>query len=48
MINPRHFLRMTRWARNPPSEKRVKPVIAIVLICALVFLIEPTSDGQTH
>jgi hypothetical protein len=40
MINPRHFLRMSRWARNPPSEKRVKLVITIVLICALIFLIE--------
>ncbi|MDG1076445.1 MAG: hypothetical protein P8P65_07300 [Planktotalea sp.] len=40
MINPRHFLRMSRWARNPPSKKRVKLVITIVLICALIFLIE--------
>lgn len=40
MINPRHFLRMSRWARNPPSEKRVKFVIAIILICAALALIE--------
>jgi len=40
MLNPRHFLKMSRWARNPPSEKRVKFVILIILICAGIYLFE--------
>ncbi|MEP5152043.1 hypothetical protein [Planktotalea sp.] len=40
MINPRHFLRMAKWAHRPPSEKRVKFVIMIILICAALFLVE--------
>ncbi|MGB7317287.1 MAG: hypothetical protein WBC85_04900 [Planktotalea sp.] len=40
MLNPRHFLRMARWARRPPSEKRVKLVILVILICGGLFLIE--------
>ncbi len=40
MINPRHFLRMARWARNPPSEKKVKFVSGIILVCAALFLVE--------
>lgn len=39
-LNIRHFLRMARWARNPPSEKRVKLVFAILLVCLLLFGIE--------
>ncbi len=40
MLDPRHFLRMAKWARHPPSEKRVKLVVIIILICAALFLIE--------
>lgn len=40
MINPRHFLRMSHWARNPPSEKKVKFVFGIILLCLALFLIE--------
>ncbi|SFM15022.1 hypothetical protein [Shimia aestuarii] len=36
----RHFLRMARWARNPPSEGRVKLVFAIIAICLVVFAFE--------
>ncbi|MEX0285968.1 MAG: hypothetical protein AB3N23_15280 [Paracoccaceae bacterium] len=36
----RMFIKMSQWARNPPSEKRVKLVAAIVLICALIWLSE--------
>ena len=31
---------MARWARNPPSEQRVKLVLLIVLLCAALFVIE--------
>lgn len=31
---------MARWARNPPSEGRVKFVIAIILACIALFGIE--------
>lgn len=34
------FLRMAQWARNPPSEGRVKLVIAVVLICLAIVGIE--------
>lgn len=36
-MNTRHFLRMAKWARNPPSEKRVKLVLAVIAICLLLF-----------
>ena len=34
------ILRMARWARHPPSLGRVKLVLAVVLICAALVLIE--------
>ncbi len=36
----RWLVRMSRWARNPPSEKRVLLVLAIILVCLVVFGIE--------
>tara|TARA_R110002094_G_scaffold77765_3_gene84234 strand:- start:325 stop:498 length:174 start_codon:yes stop_codon:yes gene_type:complete len=39
-MNPRHLLRMSRWARNPPSEKRVKLVFGIVALALLIGGIE--------
>lgn len=36
----RMFLRMSKWARNPPSAKRVKLVFGIVAVCLLIALIE--------
>ena len=36
----RWFLRMSRWARNPPSEKRVLMVLAIIAICLAIYGIE--------
>ena len=36
----RSFLRMSRWARNPPSARRVKFVFAIVGLCLLVGFVE--------
>ena len=40
MFNPRHFLRMARWAKNPPSKARVKLVFAILGLCLLLFAVE--------
>ncbi len=39
-MNPRWLFRMARWARNPPSEGRVKLVFAIIGVCLLIFGIE--------
>ena len=39
-MNIRHLLRMSKWARKPPGEKRVKMVIGIVVICLILFAIE--------
>lgn len=36
-LGPRHLLRMARWAHKPPSEKRVKRVAVIILICLAIF-----------
>ena len=36
-FNPRHFLRMARWAHHPPSEGRVKLVLGVILICLILF-----------
>lgn len=34
------LVRASRWARNPPSMGRVKLVLAIIAVCALLFLVE--------
>ncbi|WP_299884515.1 hypothetical protein [uncultured Ruegeria sp.] len=39
-MNPRHFLRMSQWARNPPSKRRVQLVFGIILLCLLVYGVE--------
>jgi len=36
-MNMRHFLRMAKWARNPPSEKQVKLVLFVLVVCLLLF-----------
>ena len=36
-MNHRWLFRMARWARNPPSEGRVKFVFAIILVCGALF-----------
>lgn len=39
-MNPRHFLKMAQWVRNPPSRQR-QILIAVVLgLCFLVYGIE--------
>ncbi|MDI3337335.1 hypothetical protein QKW60_13025 [Defluviimonas aestuarii] len=32
-MNPRHFLRMAHWARNPPSARRVALILGIITVC---------------
>ncbi|MEQ9258069.1 MAG: hypothetical protein RIG84_03130 [Roseovarius sp.] len=39
-MNPRWLFRMARWAQNPPSEKRVIFVLAIVALCIALFVVE--------
>lgn len=34
------LLRASRWARNPPAMGRVKLVLAVVALCAVLFVIE--------
>lgn len=36
----RWFLRMSLWARRPPSEKRVKLVLAVIALCLVLYGIE--------
>lgn len=36
-MNMRHFLRMAKWARNPPSEKQVKLVLFVLAVSLLLF-----------
>ncbi len=39
-MNLRHLLRMSRWARNPPSEKKVKLVIGVIVLCLILVAVE--------
>lgn len=39
-MNPRHLLRMAKWARHPPSAKRVRLVLGIVVFCIAIYAIE--------
>lgn len=39
-MNIRHFLRMSRWARNPPSEKQVLWFLSALAACLVLFGIE--------
>ena len=34
------FVRMSRWARNPPSARRVVFVLGVVGICLALFAVE--------
>ncbi|MFZ5963777.1 hypothetical protein ACOXXX_12550 [Thalassococcus sp. BH17M4-6] len=34
------LLRMSRWARNPPSARQVKLVLAIIAVCLVLYGIE--------
>jgi hypothetical protein len=39
-MNYTWFLRMARWARNPPSPKMVKLVLAVIALCLVLFGVE--------
>ena len=39
-MNTIWLLRMSKWARHPPSAKRVKLVFAIILAAAVIYGIE--------
>ena len=39
-MNPRWFLRMSKWARRPPSEKRIKLVASVLVLCLILLAIE--------
>ncbi len=39
-MNIRHYLRMARWARKPPSQQRIKLVVAVIGICIVLVLLE--------
>lgn len=50
-MNPRHFLRMAKWARNPPSDRRVALVFGVAAICLLLAGLEWAGvlpDGFGH
>lgn len=34
------LLRMSLWARRPPSAARVKLVLAVIALCLILFAIE--------
>lgn len=49
-LNPRQFWRMAKWARNPPGEKRVKLVLAVIAIALAIWGLEKlfgTPDWMT-
>ncbi|MCX7559884.1 hypothetical protein OS190_09925 [Sulfitobacter sp. F26204] len=39
-MNPIWLLRMSRWARRPPSAKRVKLVFGIIALAAIIYAVE--------
>lgn len=39
-FNPRQLMRMARWAHRPPSEKRVKLVLAVIVLALGIWGLE--------
>jgi hypothetical protein len=39
-MGPIWFIRMAQWARNPPSAKKVKLVVGVVVLCFALWGIE--------
>ena len=39
-MNPRWFLMMARWARNPPSTRQVILVFSLIAVCLALWGIE--------
>ena len=52
------LLRMSSWARHPPSPGRVKLVLAVIALCIVIYGIEqiwgwpawltPNNGGKIH
>ncbi len=40
MIDPGWLLRMSQWARHPPSWRRVKLILAVVAICLAIVALD--------
>lgn len=40
MMNPIWLLRMSKWARNPPSAARVKLVFGIIAVAFVIWGVE--------
>lgn len=40
MLNPRQFLRMSKWARKPPSSRQVKLVFGVIVLALIIFGLE--------
>lgn len=36
-MNTTWLMRMARWVRNPPSPQRVKLVLGVIALCALIY-----------
>lgn len=39
-MNPRWLMRMSQWARNPPSRRRVMLAGGVLAICLLLWGVE--------
>ncbi len=39
-MDPRWLLRAARWARHPPSARRVYLVLAVVALCLVLYAID--------
>lgn len=39
-LNPRQLLRMARWARRPPGERRVRLVLAVIALALAIWGLE--------
>jgi len=39
-MNPRWLVKAKRLVQNPPSEKRIKLVFGVIIICVILFGIE--------
>ena len=40
MFNMRQAFQMAKWARHPPSAQRIKLMIAVLMICVVLFGID--------
>lgn len=44
-MNPRWLLNASRWARNPPSAKRVLLVLGVIAFCLVLAGLERMTGG---